>query len=80
MGSLVLFSVTDVLAPRIVHIMNVFTRTILLVAGLSLTAGSACSKSVKEDKSNTREGEVTATNKQGLAQETLLVLKFHHDK
>jgi hypothetical protein len=64
--------------------MNVFTRTAILVAGLSLIASFGCSKAEESEsgahKPAESKSEATATNTQGLAQETLLVLKFHHDK
>ena len=69
--------VTGASVRRSMCIMNVFTRAIL-VAGLSLTAGFGCSDS-KESHSE-GQSEVTAGDVQGLAEETLLVLKFHHDK
>ncbi|MCP4447893.1 MAG: hypothetical protein GY811_21535 [Myxococcales bacterium] len=55
--------------------MNVYARVGFLVAALALVAGVGCSKSTSsEEKAN-----VTELDKPGLAKETLLVLKFHHD-
>jgi hypothetical protein len=70
--------------------MNVFTRTALLVAGLSVVGSLGCAKSPDQSKnaeSKSAESKATATkaatsqakDTKGLAQETLLVLKFHHD-
>ena len=60
--------------------MNVFTRTAILVAGLSMVGSLGCSKSSDESKATeTKTTTSQAKDTEGLAQETLLVLKFHHD-
>ncbi len=54
--------------------MKMLTKTLVLLGGLALTTSFGCAKSDSETSSEPVAGDV-----QGLAQESLLVLKFHHD-
>ena len=63
--------------------MNQSIRTGMVLAALVLAASVGCSKSEAPDSKSeatvTRVDGTAMTDVAGLAQETLLVLKFHHD-